>query len=693
MLMEELIDNGSLGNIRKSRRAPKSCIQCYKRKVKCNKNTPCDVCIRKGTAHVCAREPVMVGGILMNESSLPISDGSTERIPESVYEKEIECLKRKVTDLEELVTRLSRDKEGVGTNTKGSENRHTDPVKRADRDLYSVTVNMLTRGLVRGSYDDEALEFKRDEWIYEHDKIIRFTDNSAKPIKFPDNVDVVTKPFSEIWNYWLRLVQYLTKEQSYVLISFSLARLSVLAGVIDTDAFWEEHDRFWNTSGPKHLLFEYDRSTDQYIWMSLWYALLCAGIYHGDESLQQTLGLDDDMMDKFPRIFLGSSLECLYRGRFMTFPKVTSVQTIIVMHLCGHAFGGSHLMNCLLSTAINLARFHNMDTIEKSGDDLEIGKKIWWNLVSLDWSDTHGRHAIIPKGSFTTGLPNAYRNGKMTVDCHYLLFRATAAQIKRNYYFEDKVERTTLNLEMLKQADLELKLLAMRTEIDFRDKLPQNSESELVQYLIRCTISCEILEVNRMMSTFMTNEEWSLKCSPECLRYAMDIVRLYTDEEVPFRFKKMSIVPENVINASVFIMVDSLMRPLKDKQFRNCVELIQRVMGILGSYKQAMRPAIRGIFVLGRLLELMRRRQGDNAGFSFNDVGLDKHLESIRSLPLPFGNHVIPLVPEPTVEDGPDGYANAILDTLDDQDWKAFLNSVDDLVMTYDIGLARDMTS
>ncbi|KAH6889333.1 hypothetical protein B0T10DRAFT_487782 [Thelonectria olida] len=55
---------GNTSPIRSTQRAPRSCRPCASRKVKCDKLIPCSTCVRRGEADSCAREMVMVRGIV-----------------------------------------------------------------------------------------------------------------------------------------------------------------------------------------------------------------------------------------------------------------------------------------------------------------------------------------------------------------------------------------------------------------------------------------------------------------------------------------------------------------------------------------------------------------------------------------------------------------------------------------------------
>src|SRR5690349_13533281 len=57
--------------IRSTQRAPRSCVPCSSRKVKCDKSVPCANCIRRGEADTCAREMVLVRGQLTRYRESP----------------------------------------------------------------------------------------------------------------------------------------------------------------------------------------------------------------------------------------------------------------------------------------------------------------------------------------------------------------------------------------------------------------------------------------------------------------------------------------------------------------------------------------------------------------------------------------------------------------------------------------------
>jgi hypothetical protein len=82
-----------MSSVRKSQRAPLSCTNCARRRVKCDKKIPCGTCTSRKEDHICRREPVIVNGVLKNTSSYSDHDIETLR------EENITLLQR-IKDLE-----------------------------------------------------------------------------------------------------------------------------------------------------------------------------------------------------------------------------------------------------------------------------------------------------------------------------------------------------------------------------------------------------------------------------------------------------------------------------------------------------------------------------------------------------------------------------------------------------------------
>ncbi|WVW85886.1 hypothetical protein I302_107924 [Kwoniella bestiolae CBS 10118] len=56
-------------SMRRTQRAPQSCSNCTKRKVKCTKVLPCTECLDRGLGSSCRREAVVVKGRVVNNDT------------------------------------------------------------------------------------------------------------------------------------------------------------------------------------------------------------------------------------------------------------------------------------------------------------------------------------------------------------------------------------------------------------------------------------------------------------------------------------------------------------------------------------------------------------------------------------------------------------------------------------------------
>lgn len=74
-----------LSSLRTTQRPPRSCQPCAARRVKCDKNTPCSNCTRRGETNACKRETVIVRGRV---TTAPDCQGtSTPASPEALLQE------------------------------------------------------------------------------------------------------------------------------------------------------------------------------------------------------------------------------------------------------------------------------------------------------------------------------------------------------------------------------------------------------------------------------------------------------------------------------------------------------------------------------------------------------------------------------------------------------------------------------
>ncbi|KAH3662302.1 hypothetical protein OGAPHI_005552 [Ogataea philodendri] len=732
----EEVSGVDVTKLRRTTRISKTCLSCKRRKVKCNYEVPCDKCIARNRGHLCSREPIIVDGMVIN--------GGNDALKEMKYSQENEVLKRKIKDLEKTVFTLRSGDPAFQTLQNGSfranlsistlDNALAPDSAELSRkwDSYSVVISLLNKGLADGLQDDDDQNFdaNTEEWS-------RITNKELmSKIRRSDDK-------SDVWNYQLQIIGQLTKPQSDLILQTAL-KFTFLHNVVDNSKFVREYEEYWNDDSivEKHITPYYSKHSKEYLFLAQYYMLLCIGVYYSDDTLQPKLGFSDDQWDIYARAFFACGLECLFRGRFMTFPNIKSIQFFSLLKLCAHPLGGIHLQNCLIGTMCYNARKLNLDNVEDNPDDPESQFKYrcWWSLVNVDWYEDQFRYSLIEPGTFSTPRPRQWLVPDAVLDWnnYYQRFVTDVATIKRNYYFDDTVLKSELTLESLKKADIELRVLEITVKKDFENymdntRLNQDADFsttvEFLKFLTDYIILQERLDVNSKLSRFMTYDEWTDQCYELCCNCAKSIISQYADPEVPQLFKKPWFVCELAVSAAVFLLVDALLNKQSAGQQKTVVLLVQKVLPILSSNKLIVRPAIRGIYVIQKLINLMVGNHKSANGFSLSEITKTnssrlsqssappvtraparrsskfqktarKQLTFINFSSEPFvpekqpaqnvpeRPYAAPAMPAPqtnTPADQVPQLHEAILDILGDHGWDQFLGSIDDFAMSLDV--------
>ncbi|GME77786.1 unnamed protein product [Ambrosiozyma monospora] len=188
------------------------------------------------------------------------------------------------------------------------------------------------------------------------------------------------------------------------------------------------------------------------------------------------------------------------------------------------------------------------------------------------------------------------------------------ATIKKRYYFADEVLKNKITLQDLQHADVELRVL--KVEIDtsydkFMDKERYDKDHsfhnlvDFTKYLVQFMMLNELLEVNRQMSVFMKYQEWISACYKTCYECAKTLIADYTSTKVPKHYKKPWFVIQSTITAGIFLLVDCMLNKQIIRYQKTTIALVETILPVLSSYKQVIRPAIRGVYVIQKLINLM----------------------------------------------------------------------------------------
>lgn len=461
--------SGKSSAVRKTQRVPKTCTSCARKKIKCDKVIPCHPCIERGEAHLCAREVVLVKGLMRNVEMTDDANALQQFVKRTKQlETENAELLKQVSSLQKLVLELRHQSTSppsevptphlpslnglVSSATASPEASINSPSMKSDVSVnhYANALQYLTIGII-----DEENADSPEEYPAQRTKLV---DNipafSRKPLGAKDK-----KPFcpscsiGEMSHCFAARLPFdngntqkiflslafelpkITRKQSTIIIQYALECLNFLHCSVHPPSFYLEHDFFWDSDQPKTLEYAYDRTRGQYLWAAIWYAELCLGTFYADDNLIQRLGregMDEATLKVIPHMFFAAALECLHRGEMYKFPDIRSVQVFCILGPCYQAFSGINLRNCLLNTMVYISQRLNLDKIASEETlnipshneyrdldaytrllDRELGRRIWWSVINSDWLDSTGRASIISPSSFTTVEPGNFNDSDL----------------------------------------------------------------------------------------------------------------------------------------------------------------------------------------------------------------------------------------------------------------------------------------
>ena len=435
------------------------------------------------------------------------------------------------------------------------------------------------------------------------------------------------------------------QRMSNLLVQFHLDHYIFLHCAIHPDSFLREHEGFWDASDSHHLDLDTERSTEEYLWMSLWYAVLSSSLYMLSEELRIETGLLPDKCFELAKLTVAASLECLSRGKYLSSPNTRTVQCFCVLASCFHGFAGVHLQNSLLASIIYIAETLNLNHLDDPSKlpalDFEIGCRVWWVLVIIDWLESYGRRRIITPMHFTSNIPRNIPDDQLT-DFHpketescenitYNRIMLELAVFKNKLYYDNEIDTSAMNV-----ADLETALIGISDIYNrARNMYPTiigSAKLKLQRFLIDLKFNYELLGLHRTALSLKTRDQWLIENRPRLIDHAITLLNLCSNLEVPFHYKKYWFTPEYSITASTILLLDQLAMSDSNSTW---MQMIKDQIPLLESLKSTHLAAGAGLPLIDLLMGLVKAKKGesdlDSGNLMNNMVGDLKSLPRIYS--------------------------------------------------------------
>ncbi|ORX40003.1 hypothetical protein BD324DRAFT_607140 [Kockovaella imperatae] len=533
---------------RTTQRAPQSCLECTRRKIKCDKEQPCRACISRGEADQCRREAVVVKGAV-------VTGLSTERtLSLQRLSLEINELRRRIVFLEKERATVGGGPSHLASGGGGSGGggrvgiQPRDNSASSSSDVKSIpsasgiglhataapsrarhSQDEQERRRSSGANDDEPGIFSRPGSALQHrgsdfdqGRLTSAMEEAALGIGETTRwlgASLISKngkgspPSPTDRNQWYQpqsfdysLSQLPSQPQTRSFITYYFEEVSWTIGVIHPPTFWAEYNEFWSRADRMDLKDD--------IWLGLMFAILSISAYFMDERQASLRGLTPIQMRHWAGTWFNAAIATACRCNLLTEPSFTLCQMLSVLGPGFHLSRNTRLHQSLTDLsrsygkAINL---HLLGSRQEEWTDREIrkelGRRLWWNSVEGDWAFLpYLRYSIYTPYSFNTAMPSAlpetYDINVPHVVPHFRLACYRSARIIYDVYGHLGPNEDPDYDTVLKGSEAILNLRhSLPPELDFNNhqRIPGTIDVGLVQArLINMTLAYRSYQIHRL---------------------------------------------------------------------------------------------------------------------------------------------------------------------------------------------------
>ncbi|KAF4462776.1 hypothetical protein FALBO_10426 [Fusarium albosuccineum] len=530
--------------LRATQRAPRSCLSCSSRKVKCDKSVPCSRCIKRGQAEACMREMVIVRGEVTTWQDGP-------HVP--TYEelgRENQRLRREIA-----VLRAELEK----------------PLQSKSRPapLRSIKVDQDGEGLEEELW--QTLSTTQEKASI-NSTILAWEDVILPSPACSDRLIA----YDRTWNSWVHYT-------------------------LEYPHFGDECINFMESIQDNLSLNKVDAS-----WMAVYFSVLSTALLMMDDAEAENLPLPDG--ERFCPLTPASTDWYSVANRLHSTrrfgklgPSIRSVQAIAVLGISFNNRGDSELGQHLWSAAIRIAQKIGLDRgyseMASSCLSAEGQHRLWWTLVICDWLILPYQPPRVHDIDFDVPLPSAASADEVeeaTHPVHYHIFMARTSTVV--YHFRQAIrsglESVTQTAKAVRKADEELAeiidtlLVHLQPEADGDDEIAQLELAQpwikwqrfdltLVLLHLRLRINCTLQE---QWLAHPGEYDWARTIS---VRSAMSVIWINRNWDQPASMRKQWALSYHIFASAILLLreyrTDSSVGDEYSEAIRGAVELLELV--------------------------------------------------------------------------------------------------------------------
>ncbi|RDI84230.1 hypothetical protein Vi05172_g5654 [Venturia inaequalis] len=365
---------------RLTQRQPLVCRACTKSKVRCDKTIPCSRCRKRQIP--CEREEVELSS---KKQKIAHADENSEDVKPSMLMGTSECIVNQPRSVG--CTTALEHSDILAARVHAKSTVQITPPKRRSHAAFENLATIV-----------EGLAWGRHQCVqYPHRNCSRVETSSGQVSNGALSLNLLAE-----------LPDISTARQ---LVDFHLRFLSWSHNVLHAPTFLRQCETFWASA-----------TVEDGQWLAVYCAVLSASAWSILNSRNDVY--DVDLVKFAPsacRMF-DLMMDVLWGERFMSRHTIFSIQAICISGLVGNVFGKSDLLNTLVNAAVRIAQCLGLHKIpdEEPGEiwndtlDREVGRRIWWKLVEMDYHSTpYTGSCSIHAGHFTTRLPLNCNDGDL----------------------------------------------------------------------------------------------------------------------------------------------------------------------------------------------------------------------------------------------------------------------------------------
>ncbi|KAH0170452.1 hypothetical protein KCU67_g2635, partial [Aureobasidium melanogenum] len=594
-------------SIRSSQRVSRSCIECSRRKIKCDKKIPCKPCVRRNLAHECQRPITRVRGMLT-----VYVQASTPRRG-TVHVNERCALQAQIAELE---TALALSK--PCGHTHGSKPELHRP-GQTPVPGFEELVPALEQFDLQVSHDSDPITMS------EKDMADRLYEPSTDPV-------FLLLPSREI---------------SEQLVTFSLRTLGWLHGAVNAPEFVTEHEEFWNKIHSGVALDAKDRP-----WLALYFALLATGLLYLDpEEVPAISDLPQLNLHQYQqhdelryavhtsRLWYEVALKEVERYGCSGSPSLRIVQALSVLTLCHSNYGEPQREWLFTGWAASIARCLDMHRLGSevahsrnvsvrpewsSFEKRELGRRVWWTYVIRDWLGSWSRPPSITPASFCCKFStenDANHDAILETPTHTsspspLVYQSDMCRLSYIFYIYIKVN-THQNASKFIKALEEIEIVKRNLPLHLSTKFPANIDDEeweathpwitFQRYLINHSIDFMMLSIARTLAMGNIGSE-STRYRDAAMSAATNIIHSYL-APVARVYKLVWTVSASTVAAAVYTSLDILMNPqdYTPQKRQEHIAILKQVVQELGKYSHVAIHAAKGSATIQKLISRLEQ--------------------------------------------------------------------------------------